>query len=271
MVLFYLFFVIFCLRRVYGDDISLYCAGDIKKLCSDDVSIRELPCLYQHQSTLSESCANYIKTAPGACNYDALMFCSQYLKVDDITRCLEDHKDELSSDCAVNLSKKDDTTSPAKAIMESNKHNTKVVTTITVIYLLVPLLLCLWALYMVYSLHKEQLDIINSVTYNNFTDMVTENEDTNPLLNDHLSIHGQNNESTCRNNDILELQGCSSSSWQIGYYNLSYWVASNYNNNDNNISNDIDSRPAWLRLVTVSSPSRPTVVSTTKHQILKQV
>ncbi len=91
------------------------CQGDIQQFCKDvqQGGGRIAKCLKQHKKELSPECktrivevAKQLKEVHKACEDDILTFCPGVKPGgSQVAQCLKEHKDNLSSECKVEISK----------------------------------------------------------------------------------------------------------------------------------------------------------------------
>ena len=188
------------------------CGDDLRQYCPTDVNIWRLYCLYNHKDNLSDKCSNFIGVnAIGGCNVEAQILCSKFTTVEDITKCLLEHKDQLGEMCAFNLDRKDDKHNEAKEEQRQSERNTKAVTVLSAFYLLIPIFLGVWAWRMSSALHKDESELLTRHTDGSGQ---PRHQDT------WTQFDGQRATSS----DVIHSQD--KVGWRISYHELSYWAGS---------------------------------------------
>jgi hypothetical protein len=138
-----------------------HCSKDLQLYCPETRVLWSLYCLYENKSKLSQECQDYLgSTTLGACNNEALTLCGDYESVEDITKCLEEHSNELSTDCLKNLKNNNEYSNRIKEMRESLLGVTRFVTVLSAIFLTIPLLFSLWCCYKLYHLLEIQAKVL---------------------------------------------------------------------------------------------------------------
>ncbi len=159
------------------NEMMTYCKDDIDTYCASSRGhggLVILYCLEKNKQKLSSSCQEYLgSVVVGGCNIDAVLYCSDKYNIDDIYTCLNDNKSKLSKTCLNNLSSQ---SSPWDSLATRSKNITSAITSISMLYLLIPCLIAFLSYYMNYKLNKQQNDVIHEysdVTSRNTNDTAT--------------------------------------------------------------------------------------------------
>lgn len=148
-------------QRNPEENLKEHCSSDLKTFCPNISPVWGIYCLYENKSKLSRKCQEYLgSTTLGGCNEDALKLCGNYHTIEDITRCLEDHSTELSTDCLKNIKNNNEQSNRIKEMRQTLQHITRVITIMSGIYLLIPLLFSFWGYYQLYCLYYQQKTIL---------------------------------------------------------------------------------------------------------------
>jgi hypothetical protein len=196
-----------------------YCQDDILKFCSDGMyhshhgNLFMIYCLEENKSKLTTACNKYLGTTSiGGCDDDAQALCPDELSLQGIMNCLSSKKVELTEACLNNIQNASD--NPWIEARNRLRHITGAITIISLAYLLIPLLVVIWASRLMWKLHTAQKRILRS-------DTMSLQLNKSPFVS-HSDMNRDN-----ISNDRNGFQ----SSWNISFLNISYWNhQSNYSN-----------------------------------------
>ena len=187
------------------------CNEDIDNYCKLERKLGGLAviyCLERHRIDLSDVCNTYLGTTTfGGCNDESLRLCGDNSNINDIHTCLENNKDKLSAQCLTNIMNlKSDGVNPWKKFQLRSKKVTSAITALSMAYLLIPLLLSIWAMFMMFKLDSIQKDILS--------------ENNNMISSSSLAESRGELYSSQKTFDEVS----QSDPWQISFLQLSYWV-----------------------------------------------
>ncbi len=182
------------------NEMMSYCKDDIDNYCASSRGrggLVILYCLEKNKQKLSSSCQEYLGSAVvGGCNVDAVLYCSDKYNIDDIYNCLNDHKSKLSETCLNNLKSQ---SSPWDSLATRSKNITSAITSISMLYLLIPCLIALLSYYMNHKLNKQQKEV----------------------MNEHSNVSPRSDAST---NETLTSAAQGATPWHISFSNISYSI-----------------------------------------------
>ena len=155
-----------------------YCSADVAALCLQDeqmpLSDRDIEdivhCLNEFgDQQLEPECLNFIVTAKsGACNSDASTICTEYDRPREIVACLRRHENQLSTSCYQSLF--DEMEQKYEEEMARRElyytQSTIVITVISIVYLMLPLVISYWAYKNSKAFTRLYLNTHHMETYN---------------------------------------------------------------------------------------------------------
>jgi hypothetical protein len=148
-------------------------------------------------------------SAIGACDDDALQLCSEQTKVDDIISCLHENESSLSDECLVNIMNSNAFTNGWLILRNHYRHITKSVAIMSLVYLSLPFLISIWALYKYGSLKIIQDKVLQTILSHSYSLTDLENNSSHqPSQPDESAV------------DI-------DSQLDIGFMDVSYWIEAN--------------------------------------------
>lgn len=225
------------------DLLHKYCESDLELYCSNEARLNSetlvLYCLEHYKARLSDSCQDWLgSTTIGGCNNDAESLCGDKTSMRDIYECLDANKSNLSKACLANFSNRKNGENPWKMVQTHSKQATQAITSMSIAYLLIPLLGSLWAVTKMRSLHKEQLRVLSEITSSATTTTTTTTTTTSSITATAESSrkdHGKDEGKEIEGGGVDEsgkeegeggggAGGDKCSPWSVTFLNLSYWV-----------------------------------------------
>ena len=166
------------------DKFGVACIDDANRLCGEShgpLGADIFLCLESNHDSLSDKCSSYLGTTLiGGCDADAQKLCSQDTDITDIIDCLKTNKEQLSRACTQNLNNTH--SNPWADIQSRSKSMTRAITAISLLYLLVPMFIAVWAIFKLRQLYILQSKVISSSSGSSGAGGMQDHADTDHLV-----------------------------------------------------------------------------------------
>lgn len=145
------------------DKFATNCLEDAIKLCGADrpLGMSSFLCLESKHDEISAKCSAFLgSTTVGGCDDESRSICGDYTDITDVMSCLEKNKDKLSRSCTQNLN--NTRTNPFVELQNKSKSVTRVITAISLLYLLIPFCMAGWAMFKLRQLRTLSAEFVSS-------------------------------------------------------------------------------------------------------------